>query len=75
MNTLEIREKLHKYIDSSDDDIVTALFAFFKSYNDVPKEKQEDISEYNQEINEAMSEYAKGNYTTHEDVLKELREL
>jgi predicted transcriptional regulator len=68
MSTIEIREKLHEYIDKSEDDIVNAVFALFKTYNNSSKMSREEIGEYNKEIDEAMIEINNGNFTTHEEV-------
>ena len=68
MSTIEIREKLHKYIDSSEDDIIAAVFAFFKTYNNIPKNEPLDIAEYNNDINEAMAEIDRGEFNTQEEV-------
>lgn len=68
MSTIEIREKLHKYIDSSEDDIIAAVFAFFKTYNNIPKNEPLDIAEYNNDINEAMAEIDRGEFYTQEEV-------
>ncbi|MCY7293197.1 MAG: hypothetical protein LH615_13550 [Ferruginibacter sp.] len=68
MSTIEIREKLHKYIDSSEDDIIAAVFAFFKTYNNIPKDEPLDIAEYNKDINEAMAEIDRGEFNTQEEV-------
>ena len=68
MSTIEIREKLHKYIDSSEDDIIAAVFAFFKTYNNIPKDEPLDIAEYNKDINEAMAEIDRGEFYTQEEV-------
>ncbi len=68
MSTLEIREKLHQYVDNSEDDIINAVFALFKTYNNSHKMNSADIVEYNKEINEAMTEIDKGNFYTHTEV-------
>jgi hypothetical protein len=68
MSTIEIREKLHQYIDNSEDDIINAVFALFKTYNNSPKMNSADIDEYNKDIDEAMAEIDKGNFYTHEEV-------
>jgi hypothetical protein len=68
MSTTEIREKLHGYIDSSDDDIVTAVFAFFKSYNGLNNDVV-DKEEYNRDIEEAMADIALGEFDAHEEVV------
>ncbi len=68
MSTIEIREKLHQYVDKSEDDIINAVFALFKTYNISPRMSGEDIIEYNKEISEAMEEIDKGNFYTHTEV-------
>ena len=68
MSTIEIREKLHQYVDNSEDDIINAVFALFKTYNNSPKMNNEDILEYNKDINEALKEIDKGNFLSHSEV-------
>jgi hypothetical protein len=68
MSTIEIREKLHQYVDNSEDDIINAVFALFKTYNNSSKMNNEDILEYNKDIEEAMAEIDKGNFFTHSEV-------
>lgn len=68
MSTIEIREKLHQYVDNSEDDIINAVFALFKTYNNSPKMNGDDINKYNKEIDDAMDEMNKGEYYTHDEV-------
>ncbi len=68
MGTIEIREKLHEYIDNSTDDIVAAVFAFFKTYNRIPKDEDLDIAEYNKELEEAMAEIDNDEFYTQSEV-------
>lgn len=68
MSTIEIREKLHQYVDNSEDDIINAVFALFKTYNNSPRMNTEDIAEYNKEIDEAMAEIDNGDFYTHNEV-------
>ncbi len=68
MSIIEIREKLHEYVDNSEDDIINAVFALFKTYNNSPKMNSKDILEYNKEIDEAMKEIDKGKLFTHNEV-------
>ncbi len=68
MSTIEIREKLHQYIDNSTDDIVAAVFAFFKTYNKTDKDEEIDINEYNRELEEAMAEIDNGEFNTQSEV-------
>lgn len=68
MSTLEIREKLHQYVDNSEDDIINAVFAFFKSYSSSSKISKSELVEYNAEIETAMKEIDKGNFYTENEV-------
>ena len=74
MSAIEIREQLHKYIDSSPDDIIAAVYSLFKTYNNVniSSDKNTDIDHYNNEIDQAMQEIDNGIYKNHEDVKKAL---
>ena len=74
MSAIEIREQLHKYIDSSADDIIAAVYSLFKTYNNVniSSDKNTDIDHYNNEIDKAMHEIDNGIYKNHEDVKKAL---
>ena len=72
MSTIEIREKLHQYIDTSTDDIVAAVFALFKTYNTLPTENA-DEEIYNKEIDKAIADIAAGEFYTHEEVKSSFR--
>ncbi len=73
MSTIEIRKELHQYIDNSTDNIVAAVFALFKTYNNGYAEAGTDITTYNQEIDEAMAEINSGIFSSHDDIKKALR--
>ena len=73
MSTIEIREKLHQYVDNSEDDIINAVFALFKTYNSSPKMSEADIEEYNRDIDKAMKEIDNGNFVTHEEVVNRIK--
>ena len=73
MGTIEIREKLHQYVDNSEDDIINAVFALFKTYNSSPKMSEADIEEYNRDIDKAMKEIDNGNFVTHEEVVNRIK--
>ncbi len=68
MDTLEIRKKLHQNIDSSEDGIINAVFALFKTCNNSPKMNKRAILAYNNEIDEAMKEIDNGDFVTHSEV-------
>ena len=71
MSTIDIRKELHNYIDNSTDDIIAAVYALLKTYNNDYNESV-DIKEYNSDIEEAMKEMDNGEFDLHEDVKKSL---
>jgi guanylate kinase len=76
MEATQVRKQLHDYIDNSNDNVVEALLSFLKANNnDIVKDELIDLDEYNDDIDAAMTEFKKGNFTSHEDVKKELQLL
>ncbi len=71
MSAVETREELHKLIEESDESIIRAVYALLKTYNDV-LDTETDMDEYNRDIDEAMEEIKKGEFTTHEQAIKQL---
>ena len=71
MSSIEIRKELHNYIDNSTDDIITAVYALLKTYNNDNCEAV-DLKEYNSDIDEAMKEMDSGDFVSHDDVKKML---
>lgn len=71
MSIINIRKELHNYIDNSTDDIIAAVHAMLKTYNNDFSEDV-DIAEYNNEIDKAMEAMDKGEFDLHEDVKKSL---
>lgn len=76
MEATIIRKELHDYIDNSSDNVVETLLQFLKAKsNYIVEEDSVDLGEYNIDIDIAMDEFAKGNYTSHEDVKQALKLL
>ena len=71
MSSLETREQLHKLIEESDDNVVRAIYAILKSYKGNSYEEI-DLDEYNNDIDRALEEIKKGEFTTHEQAIKQL---
>ena len=71
MSTLDTREQLHKLIEESDDSIVKAIYAMLKSYNGDTYEET-DLDEYNNDIDKAIEEIKQGEFTTHDQAIKQL---
>jgi hypothetical protein len=74
MEATQIRKQLHDYIDNSNDNVVEALLSFLKAKNDnLFTDESIDLDEYNADIDAALMEFKNGNYTSHEDVKKEVQ--
>lgn len=71
MSTLETKEELHKLIEESDESILKAVYALLKTYND-DLDTETDIDEYNRNIDMAMQEIKRGEFSTHEQAIKQL---
>jgi hypothetical protein len=71
MSTTDIRKELHHYIDNSTDDIIAAVYAMLKTYNNDNSEDI-DIKEYNNDIEQAMKAMDHGEFVSHEDAKKAL---
>lgn len=71
MTTLAIREKLSNYMQVADDKKVKAMYALLK--DDIKQEERITIEQYNKEIEEAEAAFKKGEFITHEDMLKKIK--
>lgn len=71
MSSIDIRKELHHYIDNSTDDIIAAVYAMLKTYNNNQSEAV-NLQEYNNDIDEAMKEMDSGKFISHADVRKSL---
>lgn len=71
MSSIDIRKELHQYIDNCTDDIIAAVYAMLKTYNNNQSEAV-NLQQYNNDIDEAMKEMDSGKFITHDDVRKSL---
>ncbi len=69
MKIKKVRKELLKYIDCCEDKQVKALYYFLDSIGEFSKMSKKEIKVYNKEIDKAMQESNKGNYSTHEEVV------
>jgi hypothetical protein len=80
MSTIELRKKLHEYINSADDRVLRIMSAVFESYTQSEEEivaytvegKPLSHLEYMKDIQEAEDELKRGEYITHEDLKSEV---
>jgi hypothetical protein len=68
MTTLAIRKKLADYLQVADDKKVKAMYALLET--DLKDNETVTIEQYNEELEKADNEIAKGKYITHNELLK-----
>jgi predicted transcriptional regulator len=71
MTTLAIRKKLTTYLQVADDKEVKKMYALLK--DEMVIEKRITIEQYNKEIDEAEAEYERGDFISHEEMLKKMK--
>lgn len=71
METLNIRQKLHQFIDSIEEKKAEAIYTLFEE--EINQSEGMSIGQYNKELEEAENEFKKGEYITHEVMLKEIK--
>jgi F0F1-type ATP synthase delta subunit len=72
MNTTDLRKKVHEIIDSSDDEIIKAVYTLLQA-NDAEYILGATVEQYNKEIDEAEAAIDKGKFITQEDLEKETK--
>ena len=68
MSTLELKEKIHHFIDEADDKILEAIYVLLES----KREEKIDLSieQYNKELDDALIRVKNGSFYTQEEVEK-----
>lgn len=72
MTTSEIRQKLHQYIDESEEKKVQAIYTLLEE--EITNGGHISIEQYNKEIEEAEAEIENGEYITHEELKKQIKQ-
>jgi predicted transcriptional regulator len=72
MTTVTIRQKLHQFIDKIGEKKVKAIYTLFEE--EINQGERISIEQYNKEIDEAEAEFEKGEYITHEAMLKKVKQ-
>ncbi len=72
MTTIAIRKKLVDYMKVADEKKVKAMYALFE--DEIKHGERTSIGQYNKELEEAEAEFEKGEYITHEAMLKKIKQ-
>ncbi len=71
MNTIELRENLHRNIDLADNKLLKMLKALIETYKDEEQDWWFTLSEQEQEeIREGLRQYETGDVVSHEEAMK-----
>lgn len=72
MTTIAIRKKLHEFIDNIEEKKAKAIYTLFEE--EIKQGERISIEQYNKEIEEAEAEFEKGDYITHDAMLKKVKQ-
>ena len=72
MTTIAIRKKLHEFIDNIEEKKAKAIYTLFEE--EIKQGERISIEQYNKEIDEAEAEFEKGDYITHDAMLKKVKQ-
>jgi predicted transcriptional regulator len=72
MTTIAIRKKLHEFIDKIEEKKAKAIYTLFEE--EIKQGERIIIEQYNKEIDEAEAEFEKGDYITHDAMLKKVKQ-
>lgn len=72
MTTIAIRKKLHEFIDNIEEKKAKAIYTLFEE--EIKQGERISIKQYNKEIDEAEAEFEKGDYITHDAMLKKVKQ-
>jgi predicted transcriptional regulator len=71
MTAIAVRKKLHAFIDSMEEKKALAIYTLFQE--EIEQGERINVAQYNQELAEAEAEYEKGEYVTHEEMVKQIK--
>ena len=72
MTAVAIRKKLADYIQIADDKKIKAIYKLLE--DDIEQSKPISLEQYNQELEESENEFIKGDYITHEEMIKRVKQ-
>ena len=69
MGEIEIKEQVHLLVDESDEQILRAVKAMLEAYHS-EKWTEEQVKDFNADIEVSENEYKNGDFIMHEEVIK-----
>ena len=72
MNNSELRKKVHEIIDSSDEEVIKAVYTLLQS-NDAEYVLGCSVEQYNKELEAAEAAIDSGRFISQEDLEKEIK--
>jgi hypothetical protein len=72
MTVVAIRKKLAHYMQVANEEKIKAMYTLLKE--DIKQEERISITQYNKELDDAEAEFAKGEFITHEAMLKQIKQ-
>ena len=72
MTAIAIRKKLADYIQIADDRKIKAIYTLLE--DDIEQYKPISLEQYNLELEESENEFIKGDYITHEEMIKRVKQ-
>lgn len=72
MTTIAIRKKLHEFIDNIEEKKAKAIYTLFEE--EIKQGERTSIEQYNKEIDEAETEFEKGDYITNDAMRKKIKQ-
>jgi predicted transcriptional regulator len=71
MTAVAVRKKLHAFIDSLEEKKALAIYTLFEE--EIEQGERINVAQYNQALVEAEAEYEKGEFVTHETMVKQMK--
>jgi hypothetical protein len=69
MDSAEVKEKLHQYIDNGDDALIHLMWEMVTSYNS--PNSASTIEEYNRDIEESLEQFNKGEFMSQKEMIEQ----